>query len=50
MRLASSSAKTVHDRQVLEPGVTSPASPNAMFWFVMQVGMIFGFLTTYPAN
>jgi len=21
-----------------------------VFWFMMQIGMIFGFLTTYPAN
>jgi hypothetical protein len=26
-------------------------APNSVvFWFMMQIGMIFGFLTTYPAN
>jgi hypothetical protein len=23
---------------------------HAAYWFLMQVGMIFGFLTSYPAN
>ncbi|MGE0751308.1 MAG: DUF4396 domain-containing protein [Variibacter sp.] len=27
-----------------------PNASTIMFWFVMQVGMILGFLTTYPAN
>jgi preprotein translocase subunit SecD len=22
----------------------------AVFWFMMQIGLIFGFVTTYPAN
>ena len=22
----------------------------AVFWFMMQIGMILGFMTTYPAN
>jgi hypothetical protein len=29
----------------------APPAPNSVvFWFMMQIGMIFGFLTTYPAN
>lgn len=27
-----------------------PGPLNIVFWFMMQIGMIFGFLTTYPAN
>ncbi len=27
-----------------------PESPTALFWFIMQVGMILGFATTFPAN
>lgn len=27
-----------------------PRPNNAVFWFMMQIGLIFGFLTTYPAN
>jgi hypothetical protein len=27
-----------------------PKANSIVFWFVMQIGMIFGFLTTYPAN
>jgi len=27
-----------------------PRPNNAVFWFMMQIGMISGFLTTYPAN
>jgi hypothetical protein len=27
-----------------------PRPDSAVFWFMMQIGMIFGFLTTYPAN
>ena len=27
-----------------------PRPNNAVFWFMMQLGMILGFLTTYPAN
>jgi Domain of unknown function (DUF4396) len=27
-----------------------PRPDNVVFWFMMQIGMIFGFLTTYPAN
>lgn len=27
-----------------------PKPDSAVFWFMMQIGMIFGFLTTYPAN
>lgn len=23
---------------------------SIVFWFMMQIGMIFGFLSTYPAN
>jgi hypothetical protein len=35
-------------RYVLLP---EPVAPNSVvFWFMMQIGMIFGFLTTYPAN
>jgi hypothetical protein len=35
-------------RYVLLP---QPVAPNSVvFWFMMQIGMIFGFLTTYPAN
>jgi hypothetical protein len=35
-------------RHVLVP---QPVAPNSVvFWFMMQIGMIFGFLTTYPAN
>ena len=33
---------------VLLPSHPSPDS--AVFWFMMQIGMIFGFFTTYPAN
>lgn len=33
---------------VLLPWHLSPDS--AVFWFMMQIGMIFGFVTTYPAN
>jgi len=33
---------------VLLPWHSRPDS--AVFWFMMQIGMIFGFLTTYPAN
>ena len=33
---------------VLLPSHPSPDS--AVFWFMMQIGMIFGFVTTYPAN
>ncbi len=25
-------------------------STEAIFWFMMQIGMIFGFFTSYPAN
>jgi hypothetical protein len=28
----------------------SPDPSRSVFWFMMQVGMILGFLTTYPAN
>src|SRR5216684_1966154 len=35
-------------RYVLLP---QPVAPNSVvFWFMMQIGLIFGFLTTYPAN
>jgi hypothetical protein len=35
-------------RYVLLP---EPAAPDSVvFWFMMQIGMIFGFVTTYPAN
>ena len=27
-----------------------PRPNNAVFWFMMQIGIILGFLTTYPAN
>lgn len=27
-----------------------PEASNVVFWFIMQIGMILGFLTTYPAN
>jgi hypothetical protein len=27
-----------------------PRPDSAVFWFTMQIGMIFGFFTTYPAN
>lgn len=27
-----------------------PKANSIVFWFMMQIGMIFGFLTTYPAN
>lgn len=27
-----------------------PKPDNVVFWFMMQIGMTFGFLTTYPAN
>ncbi len=27
-----------------------PRPDTAVFWFMMQIGMVFGFLTTYPAN
>ncbi|MBS0420943.1 MAG: DUF4396 domain-containing protein [Proteobacteria bacterium] len=27
-----------------------PDSPTPVFWFMMQVGMVLGFLTAYPAN
>lgn len=27
-----------------------PSASSSVFWFVMQLGMICGFLTTYPAN
>ena len=27
-----------------------PRPNSAVFWFMMQIGMICGFLTTYPAN
>jgi hypothetical protein len=27
-----------------------PDASSIVFWFVMQVGMVLGFLTTYPAN
>ena len=27
-----------------------PKASSIVFWFMMQIGMIFGFLTTYPAN
>jgi hypothetical protein len=27
-----------------------PRPDSAVFWFMMQIGMIFGFFTTYPAN
>jgi hypothetical protein len=33
---------------VLLPWHSRPDS--AVFWFMMQIGMIFGFFTTYPAN
>lgn len=28
----------------------SPEPTSVVFWLIMQIGMIFGFLTTYPAN
>jgi hypothetical protein len=27
-----------------------PRPDNAVFWFMMQIGLILGFVTTYPAN
>src|SRR5699024_11190085 len=33
---------------VLLPSAHDPGS--AVFWFMMQIGMILGFATTYPAN
>jgi Domain of unknown function (DUF4396) len=27
-----------------------PGAASVVFWFVMQIGMVLGFLTTYPAN
>lgn len=27
-----------------------PEASTAIFWFMMQIGMVLGFLTTYPAN
>jgi Domain of unknown function (DUF4396) len=27
-----------------------PRPDSSVFWFMMQIGMIFGFFTTYPAN
>lgn len=27
-----------------------PDPSMILFWFIMQIGMVFGFLTTYPAN
>lgn len=27
-----------------------PDSPTPVFWFMMQIGMVLGLLTTYPAN
>lgn len=27
-----------------------PDASSIVFWFVMQIGMVLGFLTTYPAN
>lgn len=27
-----------------------PDASNIVFWFMMQIGMVLGFLTTYPAN
>lgn len=36
-------------RYVLLP--TQPLEPSMIvFWFMMQIGMILGFMTTYPAN
>jgi hypothetical protein len=27
-----------------------PDSSSVVFWFMMQIGMVLGFATTYPAN
>ena len=30
--------------------VPRPEPTSAYYWFLMQIGMVLGFITTYPAN